>query len=76
MGLRKWVSRPLRGRKLGVENLIAGGDGIPVGGYATLEPPVSCTVANTRPRNPNDADGLCKQSTKRLSKFGSLLLLA
>jgi hypothetical protein len=30
MGLRKWVSRPLRGHHIGVENLIAGGDGIPV----------------------------------------------
>ncbi|EAT88536.2 hypothetical protein SNOG_03331 [Parastagonospora nodorum SN15] len=29
MGLRKWVSRPLRGRQIGVENLIAGGEGIP-----------------------------------------------
>lgn len=29
MGLRKWVSRPLKGHHLGVENLIRGGDGLP-----------------------------------------------
>jgi len=31
MGLRKWVSRPLKGR-IGVENLVVGGDGVPVRG--------------------------------------------
>jgi hypothetical protein len=30
MGLRQWVSRPLRGRRIGVENLLRGGEGIPV----------------------------------------------
>jgi hypothetical protein len=30
MGLRQWVSRPLQGRRIGVENLIAGRGGLPV----------------------------------------------
>ncbi|KAH7073141.1 major facilitator superfamily domain-containing protein [Paraphoma chrysanthemicola] len=29
MGLRKWVARPLHGRHMGIEDLIAGGDGVP-----------------------------------------------
>ncbi|KAH8731553.1 major facilitator superfamily domain-containing protein [Phaeosphaeriaceae sp. PMI808] len=29
MGLQQWITRPLKGRHLGVENLIAGGEGVP-----------------------------------------------
>jgi len=30
MGLRNWVKRPIRGHQFGVEDLTAGGSGIPV----------------------------------------------
>jgi len=30
MGLRKWVSRPMRGRHLGIEDLTKGDEGVPV----------------------------------------------
>jgi hypothetical protein len=37
MGLRKWVSRPLRGHHVGVENLLRGGEGVPVSHITHLE---------------------------------------
>jgi PHS family inorganic phosphate transporter-like MFS transporter len=36
MGLRQWVSRPLRGHHIGVENLLRGGEGVPVSYTAHL----------------------------------------
>ena len=30
MGLRNWVMRPIKGHHIGVEDLTAGGSGIPV----------------------------------------------
>jgi PHS family inorganic phosphate transporter-like MFS transporter len=34
MGLRKYITRPIKGHHMGVEDLTAGGDGIPVSIYA------------------------------------------
>lgn len=30
MGLRNWITRPIKGHQIGVEDLTAGGSGIPV----------------------------------------------
>jgi hypothetical protein len=31
MGLRNWITRPIKGHHIGIEDLTAGGSGIPVG---------------------------------------------
>jgi hypothetical protein len=36
MGLRNWIMRPMKGRHVGVQDLTAGGSGIPVGNPAPI----------------------------------------
>lgn len=38
MGLRQWIGRPMQGRRLGVEDLLPGDEGIPVCPFSSITP--------------------------------------
>jgi hypothetical protein len=52
MGLRNWITRPIKGHHIGVEDLTAGGSGIPVGKpHFIRNDPTACEcVANPSDR--------------------------